>query len=266
MTSTNRKLSMTMLSKAKIKYILSLTKKKQRDEEHAFIAEGAKIVGDIAPYFKCKLLCGTSSYLKNHPELIANEIIEITETELKQVSQLKTPRDVIAVFHQHPNNVIEFGKTPTTELCLALDEVQDPGNLGTIIRIADWFGIHHIYCSTTTADVYAPKVIQATMGAIARIHLHYVDLEQFLKSLPETTPIMGTFLDGDNIYTSQLPNHGIIIMGNEGNGISDAIKKLVNYKFLIPSYPANMPTSESLNVAVATAITCAEFRRRMTLS
>ena len=146
---------------------------------------------------------------------------------------------------------------------MALDDVQDPGNLGTIIRIADWFGIEHIFCSSGTADVYNPKTIQATMGAIARVKLHYCNLPDFLKSASQkNTPIFGTFLDGENIYTQELPANGIIIMGNEGNGISKQIAEMVTHRILIPNYPQGCETSESLNVAVATAIVCAEFRRR----
>ncbi|MCQ2208297.1 MAG: RNA methyltransferase [Paludibacteraceae bacterium] len=143
-----------------------------------------------------------------------------------------------------------------------LDRVQDPGNLGTIIRIADWFGIRNIVCSNDTVDVFNPKTVQATMGALARVKVHYADLVPFLKSLPNDFPVFGTFLEGDNIYQMDLPQKAVIIMGNEGNGISKEVGQLVNKKLFIPSFPPNEPTSESLNVAVATAITCAEFRRR----
>jgi TrmH family RNA methyltransferase len=147
-------------------------------------------------------------------------------------------------------------------LVLALDRVQDPGNLGTIIRVADWMGVDTIIASRDTVDVFNPKVVQATMGAIARVKVHYVDLPQFLSSLTDI-PIYGTFLDGTNIYTTPLSPTGIVIMGNEGQGISPEVEKLVNAKILIPSYPPERPTSESLNVATATAITLAEFRRQL---
>ena len=180
---------------------------------------------------------------------------------LSRASLLKTPQEVLAVFEQ-PH--YEFDTNVTDQsLCLALDDVQDPGNLGTIIRIADWFGIEHIFCSSGTADVYNPKTIQATMGAIVRVKLHYCNLPDFLKSASQkNTPIFGTFLDGENIYTQELPANGIIIMGNEGNGISKQIAEMVTHRILIPNYPQGCETSESLNVAVATAIVCAEFRRR----
>jgi len=144
---------------------------------------------------------------------------------------------------------------------LALDDIQDPGNLGTIIRLADWFGIEHIFCSQGTVDVYNPKTIQATMGALARVKLHYCHLPSLIASLGEV-PIYGTFLDGDNMYEKKLSSHGLIIMGNEGNGVSAEVAKLVNERLYIPNYPPQRETSESLNVAMATGIICAEFRRR----
>ena len=192
-------------------------------------------------------------------EIQAEEIIEVTEEELARASLLKAPQEVLGVFKQpqylfNPNIAKE-------QLCLALDDVQDPGNLGTIVRIADWFGIKHIFCSTGTADIYNPKTVQATMGAIARVKLHYCNLSEVLGSLTDI-PVFGTFLDGENIYTQELSNHGIIVMGNEGKGISPNVSRFVNSKLLIPNFPQGCETSESLNVAVATAITCSEFRRR----
>ena len=173
---------------------------------------------------------------------------------------LKTPQDVLAVFEQPhyvaQSNVIEHS------LCLALDGVQDPGNLGTIIRLADWFGIEHIFCSQGTVDVYNPKTVQATMGALARVKLYYVNLPELIASLKQT-PVYGTFLDGNNMYDEKLSEHGLIIMGNEGNGISKEVEKLVNKRLYVPNYPLYRETSESLNVAIATAIVCAEFRRRL---
>jgi TrmH family RNA methyltransferase len=147
-------------------------------------------------------------------------------------------------------------------LSIALDDVQDPGNLGTIIRIADWFGIKDVICSLHCADAYGPKTVQATMGALARVRVHYVDLASFLSDCKEL-PIYGTCMDGENIYNKQLSPHGIIVMGNEGNGISDSVRSLVSEKLLLPNYPFGETTSESLNVGVATALVCGEFRRRM---
>jgi len=145
-------------------------------------------------------------------------------------------------------------------LSLALDNVQDPGNLGTILRIADWFGIRNVLCSIGTADVFNPKTVQATMGAIGRIRIHYTDLPTFLATVK--LPVYGTFLEGKVLYDAELQNEGIIVMGNEGNGISQAVEKWITDKLYIPDYPAESTGSESLNVSVATAIVCSEFRRR----
>ena len=249
-----------MLSKNKIKYIQSLDLKKKRKEEQAFLAEGHKLVGDLLHHFHCKLIVATAHWLSAHPQVQADEVIEVTPDELSRASLQKNPQEVLAVFAM-PS--IDFDSDVLQHsLCLGLDDVQDPGNLGTIIRVADWFGIHHIFCSIGTADVYNPKTIQATMGAIARVKLHYCNLRSLIESVPGV-PVYGTFLDGTNLYKETLSTHGLIIMGNEGNGISHDIEQLVSHKLLIPNYPEGVATSESLNVAMATGIVCAEFRRRM---
>jgi len=247
------------ISNQRIKYIRSLDQKKVRRTEGVFLAEGPKIVGDLWETFSCKLLVATREWLQQHPEAMANEILEVTTEELSRASLLKTPQQVLAVFHQ-PDYVFD-ASVLQRQLCLALDGVQDPGNLGTIIRVADWFGIEHILCSPDTVEVYNPKVIQATMGAIARVQLHYLPLPAFISSLQDI-PVYGTFLDGQNIYEDDLTPNGLIVMGNEGNGISEELRKLISKRLLIPNYPAGRTTSESLNVAVATSIVCAEFRRR----
>lgn len=250
-----------MLSKNKIKYIRSLEQKKHRKEENVFLAEGHKLVGDLLGHFRCKLIAGTAEWFKAHPSIRTQEAIEVTREELAKASLLKTPQDVLAVFEipqaEWDTSVIE------ESLCLALDDIQDPGNLGTIVRTADWFGINHIFCSPGTADVFNPKTVQATMGALARVKLHYCDLKELISSLPKETPLFGTFLDGRNIYEEKLSDYGLIIMGNEGKGISPEITRMINRKLLIPNYPQGNETSESLNVAVATAIVCSEFRRQM---
>lgn len=254
-----------MISKNRIKQIRQLAQKKHRDAEHLFLAEGAKVLQELLPLLDCSLLCATEAYLSTcAPQLLSrvSEIITITERELEQMSQLKTPRHGFALFRMPEPTAPEVLQTAAQQqLVLALDGVQDPGNLGTIIRIADWWGIDHVVCSLDTADVYAPKVVQATMGAIARVQVSYVDLPQWLSSLPNSVPICGTFLDGDNIYASPLPTSGILVMGNEGKGISASVEACVNRRLLIPSFPANRPTSESLNVAIAAAVAVAEFRR-----
>ena len=171
---------------------------------------------------------------------------------------------MLAVFPILSNNQSEdYTKELKGKLTLALDSVQDPGNLGTIIRIADWFGIETIICSHETADVYNPKVVQATMGSIARVKVIYTDLQNTLKHLSESLPIYGTFLNGDNIYKSNLSNDGVIVMGNEGRGISKEVAKVITNRILIPNYPEGRKCADSLNVAIATAITCAEFRKRV---
>lgn len=255
-----------MIGKNRIKHIRQLAQKKHRDTEGLFLAEGAKVLRELLPLLRCSLLCATPDFLDACPsEWLepVEEVIVITQRELEQMSQLKTPRHGLALFHM-PLAVETKSLTAATEqqLMLALDGVQDPGNLGTIIRIADWWGIDHVVCSHDTADVFAPKVVQATMGAIARVKVSYVDLPQWLSRLPSKVAVCGTFLDGDNIYAAPLPHSGVLVMGNEGKGISAAVEATVNHRLLIPSFPAHRPTSESLNVAIATAVAVAEFRRQ----
>ena len=250
-----------MLSKNKIKYIHSLELKKNRKEEQAFVAEGHKLVGDLLGHFHCRLLVALPEWLDTHKETKADEVIEVNKDELTRASLQKAPQEVLAVFSQPKYEMAP--EAIETSLCLALDDVQDPGNLGTIIRMADWFGIEHIFCSQGTVDVYNPKTIQATMGALPRVKLHYCHLPQLITSLKADTPVYGTFLDGDNMYEKTLSSTGLIVMGNEGNGISKEVGKLINKRLYIPNFPAERETSESLNVAVATAVICAEFRRRM---
>lgn len=247
-----------MLSKSKIKYIQSLERKKIRKEEGIFVAEGNKLVADMLGHFECVMLIAKSSWLATQGDIKANELIIAEDDDIKKASFLKTPQDVIALFKlpTYEANNIDTQK----ELVIALDGIQDPGNLGTIVRLADWFGIEHIVCSADTTDAFAPKCVQSTMGALARVKVHYLDLEAYLRT--QQAPVYGTFLDGENVYEKTLTPNGILMMGNEGNGISEKMESLVSERLFIPSYPAERPTSESLNVAIATAIACAEFRRR----
>ena len=242
-----------------------MQQKKFRDAEGLFVAEGEKCVNDLKAAFELVLLVTPDN---------------ATPTEIEQMSSLRTPQGVIGVFKRRLDigyrlsdigyRLSEIGDGISDigdGLWVALDGVQDPGNLGTIIRTCDWFGIHHILCSRETADCYNPKVVQATMGALARVQLHYVDdLPGILRQHKDKgCPIYGTLLDGKNMYEPMaIPykNKGIIIMGNEGNGISPAVRELVTQPLFIPSYPADMPTSESLNVSIATAIILTEFRRK----
>lgn len=249
-----------MLSKNKIKLISSLSQKKFRDETGLFVAEGTKLVLDLASTFHCSVLIATPDWIKNYPVLKADELIEASENEISKISNQKSPQGVFAVFVK-PSYELNYADL-SEKLCLALDDVQDPGNLGTIIRIADWFGISDIFCSEHSADAFNTKTVQATMGALARVRVHTVNLVEFLQSLDGKLPVFGTFMNGENMYEKALSQHGIIVMGNEGNGISAEIEQLVTEKLLIPNYPVGQITSESLNVGVATALVCGEFRRR----
>lgn len=249
------------LSKNKIKYIQSLKDKKNRLEYGTFVAEGAKMVFDLLQSrFPCQLIAALPEIIAEHPEIAADEIVSADENELKKASFLKTAPPIIGVFYipQHDISTTRFDK----KLSLVLDNIQDPGNMGTILRIADWFGIEHVVCSNDTVDVYNPKTVQATMGAIARVKTHYTDLSDFLSKHREL-PTYGAFLEGKNIYSEPLSANGFIVMGNEGKGISNEIEKMISEKLFIPNFPAERATSESLNVAVATAIICSEFRRRV---
>lgn len=237
--------------------------KKFRTREGVFVAEGPKVVEDLMEVMRPKRLIATNEWI-NNKQTGGIEIDIVTEEELARLSFLQHPQQVLAVFPILSNNQSEdYTKELKGKLTLALDSVQDPGNLGTIIRIADWFGIETIICSHETADVYNPKVVQATMGSIARVKVIYTDLQKTLKYLSESLPIYGTFLNGDNIYKSNLSNDGVIVMGNEGRGISKEVAKVITNRILIPNYPEGRKCADSLNVAIATAITCAEFRKRV---
>lgn len=240
-----------------IKWVHSLAQKKNRDNERCFVAEGTKCVLDTLGAFRLRGLFCTENWLRTHN---IEDADVVSSSQIERMSMLKTPTEVIAVYEM-PDYDVDLSET-VKNLNLALDNVQDPGNLGTIIRIADWFGINDIYCSVDTVDVYNPKVVQATMGAISRVRVHYCDLPGLFGTLKDV-PVFGTFLDGDSIYEEKLGSNGFIVMGNEGKGISPEVEKYVDKRLLIPSYPVGVVTSESLNVGMATAIVVSEFRRRM---
>lgn len=247
-----------MISKNQIKFVRQLEQKKYRQREGLFVAEGPKVVGDLLRHgWQPKALYATSAW-EGMGSMTDSGGIQVSDDELQRLSFLQHPQQVLAVFPLPANR--QMPPLKQGRLYLALDGVQDPGNLGTIIRIADWFGINTIYCSTDTADVWNPKVVQATMGSIARVSLYYTDLPQVLKSAE--VPVYGTLLDGEDIYSQSLSSDGIIVMGNEGNGLSAPVRELVDRKLLIPSFNSSPDMAESLNVAIATAITCSEFRRR----
>ncbi len=248
-----------MLSINKIKLIRSLRLKKYRDEHQLFVAEGSRLVTDLSSGFQCERLIITEKWKNSEHLFDACETIITDEKNFAKVSLQQEPQGMMGVFRMKQQ---VFPEQIEKKLYLALDDIQDPGNLGTIIRIADWFGIRDIFCSLKTADHYNPKVVQSCMGALARVNLHYLDLAVFLSELKDI-PVYGAMLDGENIYKKELSEHGIIVMGNEGNGISPETAKQVTGKILIPCFPEGVQTSESLNVAIATAIICGEFRRRL---
>lgn len=240
-----------MITRAEILDIKSLATKHGREELGAFIAEGEKLVGEIR-----NSSLRIRRILQTKPIFSEGEMI--SEKEMERISQLKTANSVLAVVELPRHSLAKA--QPAKNLVLALDRVQNPGNLGTIIRLADWFGISDIVCSEDTADCFNPKVVQATMGAILRVRVHYTNLAEWLSK--QNTNIYGTFLEGENIYSAQLDKTGVIVMGNEGQGISAEVAENVSHKLLIPPYPAERCGSESLNVAIATAVICSEFRRR----
>ena len=253
-----------MLSKNRLKSLRQLESKKHRNESGLFVAEGPKVVGDLLALSPADTLAATAEWWENHPNAQSREAILLTSDELHRLSFLQHPQHVFATFPMP--TLAEEAHAPlqsiTQDLCLALDGVQDPGNVGTIIRLADWFGISTIFCSPETADAYSPKVVQATMGSIARVRIIYTNLCTLIDQLPTGTPIYGTMLDGNDIYATDLLPYGLLVMGNEGNGISEAVARRLTHRLLIPSHPAGRHTADSLNVGTATAISCAEFRRR----
>ena len=261
---------MEKISKAQVKLVRSLQQKKFRDELGLFVAEGEKCVSEIAKGFELEYRIQSTDYRPNQSVLCQAKpvcTLSATRSELEQMSGLRTPQGVIGVFKKRP---IGDCRLEIEDLVLALDGIQDPGNLGTIIRTCDWFGVHDIVCSLDTADCYNPKVVQATMGALARVRVHYVDLPQWLKEVSSQSSdirIYGTLLNGKDMYEElkvrgeRLTAKGIIIMGNEGNGISQEVRPYITLPIRIPSYPKDVETSESLNVSIATAIVLAEFRR-----
>lgn len=253
-----------MLLKNQIKYINSLRQKKHREEHGLFVAEGNKMVEELlASEITVKQIFAIPGFFQRCDEkaLIGVECIEVKGLELERISGLHSPNQVIAVCEIPGRSLNVDGLC--TELTLVLDDIRDPGNLGTIIRIADWFGIENIICSNETVDVYNPKVVQSTMGSIARIKIHYVDLPSFFENLKQKNPatcIYGAVLNGENVFTEELVPKGFIVIGNESNGISNDLLPYISHKISIPSY-AKGASAESLNAAIATAIICAEFRR-----
>ena len=238
-----------MVVKSELKLIKSLQQKKCRNEKGLFVIEGKKSVEELLN-FGVKVYGVYVSNVKL--DVLHSRTIEVSQTELRQMSALKNPNGVLGVFYTIDPVSVDF-----SDWILVLDGVQDPGNLGTIIRLCDWFGIKNLVCANETVDCYNPKVLQATMGSIARINITYTDLELFLGET--SLPIFGSFMNGTSVYTNQMPKSGILVMGNEGNGISAEVKELCSHKISIPQY--GKVTTESLNVGTATAILLNELRR-----
>ena len=250
---------MYKVSNNTIKFVASLSQKKYRDKEGCFIAEGNKCVRDTWDYFKCRMLIATQNWYESYGNCTHMDVLQIaTRQQMQKMSQFTNPSDVIAVYETP-----EVSYTPQEvkeNINIVLEGVQDPGNLGTIIRLADWYGIKNIFCNKQTVDVYNHKVIQATMGAISRVKVHYCDLEELIESFPEMD-VFGTTLDGENIYSTTLPDRCFVIFGNEGNGMSERLKAMTTRNLYIPSRVVDGSKSESLNVGLAAAITISEFCR-----
>lgn len=240
-----------MVTKNQIKLITSLQQKKFRQVHKLFIAEGEKVITELLNAdFELENLFVTESIFNDISEIKKNSI---STSDLKKISCLTTPNNCLALF-KIPVQKSENNKG----LKVALDGIRDPGNLGTIIRMCDWFGVNEIICSSETVDLYNPKVVQATMGSIARVSVIYVDLMNYLAKT--TVPIYGTFMDGKNVYQEKLLNNAILLLGNEGKGISYELEKLITHKIAIPRF-GNQQKTESLNVATAAAIFLSEFKR-----
>jgi len=245
-----------MITKAEIRLVRSLADKRARTDEGLFIAEGRKLIGELrASALRIRRIYALEGIFEGAG------VTTVTPNELERLSLLKTPSDSLAAV-EIPHYGLDRERL-RRQLVLALDDVQNPGNLGTIIRLADWFGIGDVVCSRATADCFNPKVVQATMGAILRVRVHYCDLEAFLAAERAAgTPVYGTFLEGENIYRTELSPTGIVLVGNEGRGITPACARQVSHKLFIPPYPAERHATESLNAAMAAGIVCAEFRRQ----
>ncbi len=250
-----------MLSSSKIKWLKSLGQKKYRKQEGVFIAQGDKIVKELlTSSLEVKQIYATASWIDDLVFPAGLNPQNITNKELERISSLNSPNQALAVVKipQAKPNAIEF----RNQFTLVLDNIQDPGNLGTILRTADWFGIRNIVCSPDTAELYNPKVIQASMGSFMRVKVFYTLLENFFSSIPDNFPVLGALLDGEDIFSTQLPSEGILVTGNESRGISPAIRGFITQKLYIPRGNENSEQPESLNAAVATGIILANLTKR----
>lgn len=241
-----------MLSKSQIKLITSLRLKKHREKHNLFFAEGPKVVKELLESaFVAESIFVTTAIAG----ITGKDITQISEKELKKISDLKTPNKVLAVFSMPAAEELQL-----SGLTLVLDDVRDPGNLGTIIRLCDWFGVENLVCSKETVDCYNPKVVQATMGSLARVRVHYLNLPPFLEEHSKSMPVYGTFMNGENIYKTPLKENALVVLGNEANGISTEIASFITHSVSIPKF-GKLQKTESLNVATAAAICLSEWRR-----
>ena len=252
-----------MISKQKIEFIRSLSTKKEREKAGLFVAEGEKLVFDLLQTslkpveFYCT---GEALSSPGHTKMPAHAEI-IRDKDMERISAFKNPSNLLALF-EIPG-ISPLSGESFLSLNLVLDRIQDPGNFGTIVRTADWFGIRNLFCSTDCADIFNPKCVQSSMGAIARVQAHYLDLPELLQQAASLQiPIYGSYMDGENVFAAELSTNALIVMGSEGKGISPGLESYLSKRISIPPYPAGTNSLESLNVAVSASILCAEFRRR----
>lgn len=252
------------LTNAIRKSVRQLADARHRRLSGLFVAEGTKCVVDTLTHFRCRFIAATRDWALQHTALLGGRDVAIaSRADMERMSSLSTPPPVLAVY-EIPQRTLPSPRHLASQLILALDRIQDPGNMGTIMRVADWMGVRHILASPDTVDIYNPKTVQATMGSIARVQVHYCDLAQLLTQLSASVPVYGTLLDhtSANIYTATLPPRAVLVMGNEGRGISPEVRACLTHTLFIPPYPTTATTAESLNVAVATSIALAMFRRQ----
>ncbi len=254
-----------MLTKNRIREIVALADKKGRLETGLFMAEGKKIITDLLnSTVAVEFIYTTANFTQDFTTLCPGkdvEITEVSETEIGKISQMKTPQGCLAVC-KIPRYPLP-AETGSDDLALCLDDIQDPGNFGTLLRTADWFCISDVFCSPGTVDTYNPKVVQATMGAISRVRIHYLSLAPFLQELKDKhIPLFGTFLEGENLYSANLPENGVIVLGNEGKGINEELAPLLTHKLTIPGFYKGKSKPDSLNVSIAASIIVSEFRRQ----
>jgi len=238
-----------MLSKSQIKLITSLKQKKYRQQYGFFVVEGVKTIRELLQSnLELQKLYATASF-----NIDAKDEVIISDSDLKRISFLTTPNKALAIF-----KIPESKPIDNSGLIVALDSIRDPGNLGTIIRLCDWFGVKELICSKETVDCFNPKVIQATMGSITRVNVSYMNLVPFLRGIE--TSVFGAFMEGENVYHKTLPKTGVLVMGNEANGVSKEVEAVITEKISIPRF-GDLQATESLNVATATAILLSEFSR-----